>query len=152
MKKFNLLTPQDIWCLPTTSILVFPIRPILYIVEEPSKVAFFGLSSSYSYKVKAVSTYWCARNYWVLASLEVMTRILVIYNPKKYTYLWLIDYTDSVASFLLLKCMQVVVCNSKAHFYPFKVENILKGSLGFNPITFTFSENSNYGRKSLLGV
>ena len=36
----------------------------------------------------------------------------------------------------------------------FKVEKILKGSLEsrFNPITFTFSENSNYGRESLLEV
>ena len=31
-----------------------------------------------------------------------------------------------------------------------KVEKILKGSL--DPITFTFSENSNYGRESLLEV
>ena len=35
-----------------------------------------------------------------------------------------------------------------------KVENILKvkRELGFNPITFTLSENSNYGRESLLEV
>ena len=32
----------------------------------------------------------------------------------------------------------------------YKVENILKGSLDSNPITF--SENSNYGRESLFEV
>ena len=31
-----------------------------------------------------------------------------------------------------------------------KVEKILKGKSVFDPITFTFSENSNYGRESLL--
>ena len=46
-----------------------------------------------------MSPYWCASNYWVLASLEFMTRLLVIYDPKKYTHLWLIDYTDSIAFF-----------------------------------------------------
>ena len=33
-----------------------------------------------------------------------------------------------------------------------KVENILKGSLDLNPITFNYSENSNYGQESLLEV
>ena len=33
-----------------------------------------------------------------------------------------------------------------------KVENVFKRQSGFDPITFTFSENSNYGRKSLLEV
>ena len=34
--------------------------------------------------------------------------------------------------------------------YIIKVENISKGSLDSDPITFTFSENSNFGRESLL--
>ena len=34
----------------------------------------------------------------------------------------------------------------------FKIEKILKGSPYFYPITFTFSENSKYYRKSLLEV
>jgi hypothetical protein len=34
-----------------------------------------------------------------------------------------------------------------------KVENTnIKGSLGFDSITFSFSENSNYGQESLLEV
>ena len=33
-----------------------------------------------------------------------------------------------------------------------KVEKILKGSFEFDPITFTFSKNSNYGRESFLEV
>ena len=33
-----------------------------------------------------------------------------------------------------------------------KVENNLRRYPGFDPITFTFSENSNYGRESLLEV
>ena len=33
-----------------------------------------------------------------------------------------------------------------------KVEKILEGSLDLDPITFTFSENSNYGRDTLLEV
>ena len=40
----------------------------------------------------------------------------------------------------------------KVHGNKGKVEKILKGSLDSAPITFTFSENSNYGRKSLLEV
>ena len=36
--------------------------------------------------------------------------------------------------------------------YIIKVENILKGSLDSDPITFNFSENSNFRQESLLEV
>ena len=39
----------------------------------------------------------------------------------------------------------------KMEDFIYKVEKILKGSLD-DPITFTFSENSNYGRERLLEV
>ena len=53
----------------------------------------------------------------------------------------------------LLKESQVVPFSNVAMtYFLYKVKKDLKREPRFNPITFTFSENSNYGWESLLEV
>ena len=81
------------------------------------------------------------------------------YMTKKARSLFRFDYTEFLVVPVVTGVKSFCSCLHQKRFYLVdaylhKVEKILKGSLDFipTPSTFTFSENSNYGRESLLEV